>query len=532
MPPGGFGTTLAHVRLATFRRSSSLAVALDSRQETRPLFNFLSSCVDYASGGAVAKPAQVKVDSNAGSSSTTSWALQGGHPMGRLRRLNANACKVALKGPLGLYHLMIKEAGFHMDLAQGQAVHELAMLFSNLQDSHNHTRGLYLHGPVGCGKTVSMDMFASAVHLALPGVRLCRVHFNSFIETVHSQLRHLSTDAGVENNPLRRTSLTSKQGCCTVEKPFNLGRQDDQGMRRTGNAAGWVLQDRHGMVMPSVERLGAQIAEHLDVLCLDEVSITNLQNVVVFGPLIRTLCERGVLLVLTANKAPEDLYEDGQDRDLHLSPLIHAIRDHCSVYKHESQIDYRKKLPLPHQRKRVFQWCCPENSPQSADFLDSWWLAVAGSEAKKVPVAVGYGRKLPVLQTACQQCARFSFKDLCTYPPVALGAADYSELCNRFHTIFVADIPRLRPESRDAARRWTLFLDNCYESHVRLIVTTAAEGPEDLLDLSDFELEDTNDGQSLREASFAVQRATSRLHEMQSLQYLTACCGACEQERL
>jgi predicted ATPase len=276
------------------------------------------------------------------------------------------------------------------------------------------------------------------------------------------------------------------------------------------------------MCIPSVERLGQQIAENIDVLCLDEVSITNLQNVVVFGPLIRHLCERGVVLVTTANKAPHELYEGGQDRDLHLSSLVRAISDHCSVYKYDSHLDYRKQLPLPHQANRVFQWRCPENGPESARFLESWWLTVAGRGMANVTVPVGYGRKLPVLQSSCATCARFSFKDLCTFPPVALGAADYSELCNRFRTVIVADIPKLRPEGRDAARRWTLFIDNCYESHVRLIITTAAVGPEDLLDLSDFANEDTNDGQLLQEASFAVQRTTSRLHEMQSANYLNA----------
>lgn len=86
--------------------------------------------------------------------------------------------------------------------------------------------------------------------------------------------------------------------------------------------------------------------------------------------------------------------------------------------------------------------------------------------------------------------------------------------------MLVANVPRLRPESLDAARRWTLFLDSCYENNVRLIISTVADGPEDLLDLSDA---DAGEGQSSQEASFAVARGVSRMHEMQSKAYLDVC---------
>merc|ERR1712151_1171232 len=138
-----------------------------------------------------------------------------------------------------------------------------------------------------------------------------------------------------------------------------------------------------------------------------------------------------------------------------------------------------------------------------------------GGTQSRHPVSVGYGRALPVFQSADERCARFSFADLCTFPPVALGSADYVELASRFHTLIVSNVPRLRPETRDAARRWTLFLDSCYENHIRLIMSTEADDPVDLLELTELEKGDS-DGQSLQEASFAVSRCTSRLHEMQS----------------
>merc|ERR1712048_369627 len=281
-----------------------------------------------------------------------------------------------------------------------------------------------------------------------------------------------------------------------------------------------VLVNRKGDVPTSIDRLSEQLAQKLDVLCLDEVSITNLQNCVLLGPLIRALCARGVVLVATSNKAPQDLYEAGLDRELHLPPSAAAICDNCTVLHHPSTTDYRKLLSVAEDQSKVFKWRC-ENETESNLFVDSWWTSLSGRDCESL-VPVGYGRKLPVLQSECKGCVRFSFRTLCTYPPVALGSADYAELCSSFHTIVVSDVPRLRPESLDAARRWTLFLDSCYENHIRLIMSSAADDPADLLDLTDFDKGDS-DGQSLQEASFAVSRCTSRLHEMQSMLYQDSC---------
>mmetsp|Transcript_112345 Transcript_112345/g.194841 ORF Transcript_112345/g.194841 Transcript_112345/m.194841 type:complete len:520 (-) Transcript_112345:159-1718(-) len=444
-----------------------------------------------------------------------------GSPLGRLASLTQNARTAAEAGPLALYHHFVSEGTLQMDLDQGMTVYKLSSLFDAISKSEpgKAIGGFYIYGSVGCGKTMAMDIFAAAVHVAMPHLKVCRIHLNSFLEIVHSDLRQVQkqdSDPTVHaDNPSRR------RGNNTLQKPFNLGRvSDENGMRRTGSAAAWVHVAKNGSVPTSIERLGQQLAQRIDVLCLDDVSITNLQNCVLLGPLIRALCERGVVLIATSNKAPDELYEDGLDREVHLPPLAAAICDHCTVLRHSSGVDYRKLLSAAGSDPDVFKWRC-KGTVESLEFVESWWAALSGTK-NQVPVPVGYGRILPVMQSSCRACARFSFEDLCTYPPTALGSADYAELCKHFHTLVVSSVPRLRPEARDAARRWTLFLDSCYESHIRLILSTAAEDPEDLLNLAQ-DGEDTNDGQSLQEASFAVARCTSRLHEMQSISYQKAC---------
>jgi peroxisome-assembly ATPase len=60
-------------------------------------------------------------------------------------------------------------------------------------------------------------------------------------------------------------------------------------------------------------------------------------------------------------------------------------------------------------------------------------------------------------------CAKFTFHDLCGLP---LGSADYLELCRRFGSFIITDVPRMSFREKDLARRFIVFLDAVYESKV------------------------------------------------------------------
>ncbi|ORY50718.1 AFG1-like ATPase [Rhizoclosmatium globosum] len=58
-------------------------------------------------------------------------------------------------------------------------------------------KGLYLHGDVGTGKTLTMDMFYHS--LDIPRKR--RVHFHAFMQDVHRRVHQLRKDKGVSYDP-------------------------------------------------------------------------------------------------------------------------------------------------------------------------------------------------------------------------------------------------------------------------------------------------------------------------------------------
>jgi peroxisome-assembly ATPase len=60
-------------------------------------------------------------------------------------------------------------------------------------------------------------------------------------------------------------------------------------------------------------------------------------------------------------------------------------------------------------------------------------------------------------------CAKFTFHDLCGLP---LGSADYLELCRRYSSFIVTDVPKMSFREKDLARRFIVFIDAVYESKV------------------------------------------------------------------
>ena len=152
------------------------------------------------------------------------------------------------------------------------------------------SRGLYLWGGVGRGKTYLMDLFHGSLR-----VPSRREHFHRFMKDVHARLR----------------------GLRDVEDPLPV--------------------------------VAAGIAERARVLCLDELHVTDIADAMILSGLFSGLVDAGVALVFTSNAPPTDLYKDGLQRSRFL-PAIALIERHCEIVNVDGGTDYRlrqlEKAPL------------------------------------------------------------------------------------------------------------------------------------------------------------------------------------------
>jgi len=244
------------------------------------------------------------------------------------------------RGPAGRYQALVEAGKLLHDPAQVR----VAQILQHCRDAlvnqpdrwfrrARRVPGLYLHGGVGRGKTLLMDLFAQSLKDA--GVRVERSHFHRFMDSVHAELRSLQ------------------------------GRSD-----------------------PLAE-VAARQRKTARVLCFDEFHVEDIADAMLLGELSRYWFELDMTLVATSNQPPERLYEGGLQR-ARLLPAIANIKRHCEVVELDAAADFRLR-----ELERHPTWytpCGPESERCLAEQFD-----VLSPDAPAVATALNVrGRTLPI----------------------------------------------------------------------------------------------------------------------------------------
>ncbi len=199
-----------------------------------------------------------------------------------------------------LYQEQVRQKHIHHDPAQFEVLRKLQSLSHNLETECHYqqkpdalklftaqpkkSKSLYIHGGVGCGKSMLMDWFFECCAVT----RKRRVHFHAFMLEVHEFVHQWRQRNGAE-------------------------------------------------VIPA---LAKNISTSTQLLCFDEFHVTDIADAMILGRLFSQLFAAGVVIVATSNRHPDDLYAGGLQRELFL-PFIRLLQEQADVVELASPRDYR-----------------------------------------------------------------------------------------------------------------------------------------------------------------------------------------------
>ena len=312
-------------------------------------------------------------------------------------------------------------------------------------------RGIYIHGPVGVGKSFLMDLFYASVTVPDDScsknsshkhakITKRRVHFHEFMLDVHHRI--------------------------------------------------FVYKQKHPRddALPIIAQ---QLAQEAQLLCFDEFQVTDVADAMILKRLLLLLLDWNVVVVATSNRPPDALYKGGINRSLFL-PFIDMLKDTFDIISMEdSSVDYRLETRSDGQS---YFWSNKDVSGNTNNNIQGQLEEIFGgtaSETNAEIIPVLFGRNVKVARLN-HRCAWFDFSELCYQP---LGAADYISLCCRFPIIIMERVPQLDANHLNEARRFVTLIDACYESRTRLVLAAQVPLDELFVDFEAYVESDDGDGE-------------------------------------
>ena len=243
-------------------------------------------------------------------------------------------------------------------------------------------RGVYIWGTVGGGKTMLMDMFFATLGGLDSNIKCRRVHYHDFMQDVHGRMHEAKKKA----------------------PPRDISR--------------WDTYQPFDPVPP----VGDSIMEETWILCLDEFQVTDIADAMILKQLFAYLYDKGIILIATSNRPPNDLYKNGIQRTNFL-PFIDMLKEKSHVVSLDPGVDYRRKN-MGGADKLYFNQSDPEeDSKGNLDGIFKFMAANETDDVKEKTIRI-QGRDVR-FNKACGGILDCEFDELCARP---LWTNDYLKI--------------------------------------------------------------------------------------------------------
>ncbi|NVZ53946.1 cell division protein ZapE [Pseudomonas sp. B6002] len=348
-----------------------------------------------------------------------------------IRRLLGKPTEALGTSPIpAFFQAKAEQQGYTLSDGQTRAIAALARETGHLL-AGQPTRSLYLHGPVGRGKSWLLDGFFQA----LPIAEKQRVHFHAFFAQLHRGM---------------------------------FKHQADE------DALGVTLDE---------------LLAGCRVLCFDEFHVHDIGDAMLISRLFKALFQRGILVLVTSNYAPEGLLPNPLYHQ-RFKPVIDLIAARMEVLEVSSPQDFRS-LPQAHAQQRFtsghYVW------PGSVEQREALGLPAADCPPQPLPV----GTRQLTCRSRQGRTIAFTFNDLCEQLTAVM---DYLLLCQDFDHWIIDGLPQLADSPIAVQQRFINLVDVLYDQDKRLTLI----GRQPLVE-------------SLEGQAIDLARTASRLGQLQSV---------------
>lgn len=236
-----------------------------------------------------------------------------------------------------------------------------------------------------------------------------------------------------------------------------------------------------------LEAIASELSDEIQVLCFDELFVSDIADAMILGGLFQALFARGLIIVATSNQPPFELYNEGYNRQRFL-PAIAAIEQHMQLVSVDGEQDHRLHSGATIQRYWV-------KEPGQTSVMPELFAQLSTGQTIEHG-AVALGARSLITQAYSDSVLWCDFAALCEQPFAAL---DFITLCDRFQLLLLSAVPALGGQQQaakiargtedavhrvdagdrqlpmlaqgdDSVRRFIALIDECYDRGVTVYI--------------------------------------------------------------